>query len=176
MSCRYVYWYVFSKIFLKHLRVVFKLSCLEEDVLRCPKVILKTRLRIVTWNLKLKFRAYKLRNNCFPYMSEIYQWKYRRIKTLTIPWVLNFCMVCSIINYPHCICKAAYYIFKICLLSLRFETVHFTKFFIRMLHWKISITLNDLYNVEWYVLLWMISTVLNDLCNAFEWHLLCWMI
>ena len=43
------------------------------------------------------------------------------------------------------------------------ETVYFTKIYIKMFLWKISITLNDLYNVEWYVLHWMICTMLNNL-------------
>ena len=56
------------------------------------------------------------------------------------------------------------------------ETVYITKIYIKMPHWSISITLNDLYNVEWYVLCWMIFTILNDLYNAFEWFVLSWMI
>ena len=53
MSCRHLYWYVFSKILLGHLRIVSRLSWLDEAVLRCPKIILKRRL-IVTWNLRVK--------------------------------------------------------------------------------------------------------------------------
>ena len=53
MSCRHLYWYVFSKILLGHLRIVSRLSWLDEAVLRCPKIILKRRL-IVTWNLRIK--------------------------------------------------------------------------------------------------------------------------
>ena len=53
MSCRHLYWYVFSKILLRHLRIVSRLSWLDEAVLRCPKIILKRRL-IVTWNLRIK--------------------------------------------------------------------------------------------------------------------------
>ena len=53
MSCRHLYWYVFSKILLRHLRIVSRLSWLDEAVLRCRKIILKGRL-IVTWNLKIK--------------------------------------------------------------------------------------------------------------------------
>ena len=53
MSCRHLYWYVFSKILLRHLRIVSRLSWLDEAVLRCPKIILKGRL-IVIWNLRIK--------------------------------------------------------------------------------------------------------------------------
>ena len=46
MSCRHLYWYVLRKIFLRSLRIVSRLSCLEEAVLRYPKIILKRRLII----------------------------------------------------------------------------------------------------------------------------------
>ena len=120
ISCRHLYWYVFSKIFLRHLRVVFELSCLEEAILRCSKIILKRRLRIVTWNPILKLRTYKLRNNFFTCMSEIYKWKSRWIKTLTIPWVkqLLHALKYNKLSY-HCTCRAAYYVIEIHLLSLR---------------------------------------------------------
>ena len=62
MSCRHLYWYVFSKILLRHLRIVSRLSWLDEAVLRCPKIILKRRL-IVTWNLRIKVPPWNYNTN-----------------------------------------------------------------------------------------------------------------
>ena len=95
-------------------------------------------------------------------------------------------MLCSIINYPHCICKAEHIILSrfvcfSCTLVL-LETVCFTKIYIKMLYCKTSKTLNNLYKVEWYVLRWMICTMLNDLYNTLnglyfvEWFELRWVI
>ena len=62
MSCRHLYWYVFTKILLGHLRIVSQLSWLEEAVLRCPKIILKRQL-IVTWNLRIKVPPWNYNTN-----------------------------------------------------------------------------------------------------------------
>ena len=62
MSCRHLYWYIFSKILLRHLRIVSRLSWLDEAVLRCPKIILKRRL-IVTWNLRIKVPPWNYNTN-----------------------------------------------------------------------------------------------------------------
>ena len=94
-------------------------------------------------------------------------------------------MICSKINYPHCICKqniilSRFVCFSCTLVLL--ETVGFTKIYIKTLYCKICITLNNLYKVEWYVLRWMICTMLNDLFNTLnvlyfvEWFELRWVI
>ena len=62
MSCRHLYWYAFSKIFLRHVRIVSGLSCLDEAVLRCPTIILKRQL-IVTWNLTIKVPPWNYNTN-----------------------------------------------------------------------------------------------------------------
>ena len=109
------------------------------------------------------------------------------LKRQPFPQSNNSSMLCSIMNYPHCICKSAYYIIEICLLSLRslvfLETVYSTKIYIKMPHWKISISLNDLCNVEWYmyyvewfVLCWMICTTRLNGFYFPEWFELRWMI
>ena len=55
---------------------------------------------------------------------------------LRTSWGRNFAEWGSIMNYPYCICKAAYYMTEICLLSLGsivlLETVFITKIYIKM--------------------------------------------
>ena len=55
-------------------------------------------------------------------------------------------MLCSIMNYPHCICEAIYYIIEIRLLSLRSSITRNDVLFYKDLNKDAS--LKDFHNIE----------------------------
>ena len=84
-------------------------------------------------------------------------------------------------NYPHGICKAAFYIIEIRLFSLHplvlLKTVYITKIHTKpqwhveqyVQQWMTCTAFNDLYYAEWFVQrVWMVCTLLDDL-NYVEW-------